>query len=1103
MSQSNDQSTNIVVSVLIPVFDTEKYLRESLDSMRNQTLKEIEVICVDDGSTDSSPQILAEFAAADPRFRIFHQKNLGPSDARNWAVRESRGKYLYFMDSDDILELDALRQAVEFAEQNALDLVCFDAEPFAENNECPDELENFRKSYFRKFDYPGICTGAQMMMRMQNHNDMVVAPWASMLRRELFVPNAMWYYPRIAHADVSYSFLAYLSARRAGYMKKIFFHRRVRPGSIMTGSKLSHHSWSYFCGCKLMTKRLEGFQLPAQEKAAAVKYIQVRLNMAQRYYTQMNDRERADCIASTGADAPLYRQMVALPAEARQQRRRQHERYQRLSRALRETNRLIREQESHYRSVKGHGKQGDIYEKYVASHVNDAAYRIPTWQAVPEESSGDFPTMYQTFRQAVDTLSAMPTVPSGTEEYICPVNQTAALLDKAAGQFRRLSREEREQLLQLSVGDRDLMAMLLTIRCENEATAGAEGRAANECERLLEKRMAYLRQLVSFRTGVLKKHYERTVKQLVEEGTATSSESAQRLSSLQRSTSKRWNSLQRSTSKRWNSLRKANRKHWNNLRYNLKTKYRPVRVAMLGYYQLRGAGANAEKRELLDALKTWNVSEEYGAGVMVRYQEILDGPRSDLDDNRKKRTFAFRTTSMSYGADEYDYLAKGLYGMPRASQAAVPTHVRLALLAEKWNTPAAMLRLSKQYAAVRSGAQYGNVLSGYTEKHTDSLRVCTLRQDGAITVPFAALRLQKGRKAELWTAPVDPRTGRLGQPAGSLGGTEEAPDLSSCTLPCWEGAVSLCEEAHRNAPCGAELVVWEVRLVNDAPVITSAGEDLAFVDRDADGNSLLPTVVRLTAQAVPNRIILSAPSRSGDTLSCDYRAEGSWSAIFPEEKRLSIRCEAEAPDAIQIIPFMAMVLPAAWIYRAEVVVPACDKAWLDCLPQLAVAAQELYPELPTANLVRAERKEACQQVADAIAVLCLDAADAAYSAYSHKAENPTLLAVDAAGQEAAEELPFPTLSAELLRGLDLPEADRLDPDGTWRERFALPFARLGAAVPSAWQARAKKLCMTLADPAFDSYIRFGACTCEHDGFGITREEKLMLAADMSADNAGE
>ena len=99
----------IKVSVIIPVYNSEDYLQECLDSLLKQTLHEIEIICVDDGSTDGSLQILEKNAANDKRIQILHQENLHAGVARNNGLKAAHGEYVIFLDSDDFFELTLLR----------------------------------------------------------------------------------------------------------------------------------------------------------------------------------------------------------------------------------------------------------------------------------------------------------------------------------------------------------------------------------------------------------------------------------------------------------------------------------------------------------------------------------------------------------------------------------------------------------------------------------------------------------------------------------------------------------------------------------------------------------------------------------------------------------------------------------------------------------------------------------------------------------------------------------------------------------------------------------------------------------------------------------
>lgn len=110
----------VKISVIIPVYNVEKYLRECLDSVVNQTFKDIEIICVDDGSTDKSLEILQEYKRKDDRFVILQQRHSGAGAARNYGLKLAEGKYIQFLDSDDYFEPTLLEELYTRAENLAL-----------------------------------------------------------------------------------------------------------------------------------------------------------------------------------------------------------------------------------------------------------------------------------------------------------------------------------------------------------------------------------------------------------------------------------------------------------------------------------------------------------------------------------------------------------------------------------------------------------------------------------------------------------------------------------------------------------------------------------------------------------------------------------------------------------------------------------------------------------------------------------------------------------------------------------------------------------------------------------------------------------------------
>ncbi|KEQ36910.1 exopolysaccharide biosynthesis protein, sugar transferase [Streptococcus mitis] len=111
-----------MISIIVPVYNVEEYLEECLESIRKQTYQDIEVILVNDGSTDGSQAICEHFCQTDKRFRLINQKNQGQSVARNRGLKESLGEYIMFVDSDDVVSLGLLEQLMKYM-SDGIDIV--------------------------------------------------------------------------------------------------------------------------------------------------------------------------------------------------------------------------------------------------------------------------------------------------------------------------------------------------------------------------------------------------------------------------------------------------------------------------------------------------------------------------------------------------------------------------------------------------------------------------------------------------------------------------------------------------------------------------------------------------------------------------------------------------------------------------------------------------------------------------------------------------------------------------------------------------------------------------------------------------------------------
>lgn len=133
----------VKISVIVPVYNTQKYLNECLNSLINQTFQDIEIICINDGSTDDSLEVLNEFSKKDNRIKIVTQKNSGLSASRNHGIELSKGEYIYFIDSDDYIELNTLKELYDISIENSCDLIIFKLINFYDDN-----YEKFTSTYY-------------------------------------------------------------------------------------------------------------------------------------------------------------------------------------------------------------------------------------------------------------------------------------------------------------------------------------------------------------------------------------------------------------------------------------------------------------------------------------------------------------------------------------------------------------------------------------------------------------------------------------------------------------------------------------------------------------------------------------------------------------------------------------------------------------------------------------------------------------------------------------------------------------------------------------------------------------------------------------------
>ncbi len=240
------------VTVIIPVYNVEKYIIRCLDSIINQKLHEIEIIIVNDGSTDNSLQIVQNFTKSNNNILILSQDNRGLSEARNTGFKYSKGEYIYFIDGDDYLDENCLFDLYNEAIINNLDIIFFDAISFLDETrekiqpELINIFNNYLNYYQRKNKYEGILNGTQMFLQMKENKEYRTSACLQFIKKEFYINVGLSFYPGILHEDNLFSFIAILYANKTIHINKNYYNRRVHPNSIMTSTQNVKNVYGYF-----------------------------------------------------------------------------------------------------------------------------------------------------------------------------------------------------------------------------------------------------------------------------------------------------------------------------------------------------------------------------------------------------------------------------------------------------------------------------------------------------------------------------------------------------------------------------------------------------------------------------------------------------------------------------------------------------------------------------------------------------------------------------------------------------------------------------------------------------------------------------------------
>lgn len=224
----------IKVSILVPVYNVERYLPQCLESLIHQTLKEIEIICINDGSTDASPGIVEEYRRKDSRIRLINKENTGYGHSMNIGLQSASGEYIGIVESDDYASPEMFDDLYRKAGENSAEVV---KSNFFEHENDQEDRERFVE-LLKGFSYDRLLT-VQEIEKLYMVSAQI---WSAIYRRDFLIQHGIHFHetPGASYQDTSFAFQVWFFAKRVLLVREAYLHYRIdNPGSsINSGAKL-------------------------------------------------------------------------------------------------------------------------------------------------------------------------------------------------------------------------------------------------------------------------------------------------------------------------------------------------------------------------------------------------------------------------------------------------------------------------------------------------------------------------------------------------------------------------------------------------------------------------------------------------------------------------------------------------------------------------------------------------------------------------------------------------------------------------------------------------------------------------------------------------
>lgn len=311
------------ISVILLVYNNVQYLEECINSVLAEKNLSIEIVAVDDGSTDGSGQILDDYAKKYENIKVFHQGNSGVSVARNLGLEKAEGEYICYLDSDDHYRSEVLEKGLNLCREKNLDVIFFTYENYFENEIAAERWKNNRVNQpMRKREYPKepVC-GREMLLLFKTQLEYRVNVFLQMASREFLQENHFSFEPGIIFEDIPYTFEVLLRAERVMALNEVLVKRRIRDNSLEHRPTTVHRCKSAFRSLILDYKLVRNFGYDFPEcESAVIQELAFRHEFVKNTYLELDEENQKAFLRQCSPEERIFFEAAILPRIQREQK---------------------------------------------------------------------------------------------------------------------------------------------------------------------------------------------------------------------------------------------------------------------------------------------------------------------------------------------------------------------------------------------------------------------------------------------------------------------------------------------------------------------------------------------------------------------------------------------------------------------------------------------------------------------------------------------------------------------------------------------------------------------------------------------------------------